>query len=656
MDLNSQLKRKSYRVNEETLVNLRKEYRLHYTHPVELHNTTDEDLLYFETSKFLFYGYKVESMMTSYDSDKYDEKKIASYLGIMMFYGGETYIGELNSSFKPHGEGMMFFSVGAVMRGYFIEGKAHGNALISLPSEVNVLARLDKGVIHKQLVKLDYKSNLVNYLKYVQGNFIEYEKESFIDEDLIAYIKDAMGNNIPPDHIKSYNDGSLYFGTFISSSDSLYYGFVKDGEPAGWGVIVDIATIVLNESKFIQESLSWRLSNYLNESESVAIGINQDGNMIFGLESQGVLYGELGVYIPAENRFQKAAIKEGLLEFEDEYFEGIPKNFVTNIYLEYLKNKRLPKRELNIVPIVFDLTYFNDLFFFYLYGHLKEKSREIFKDNLQLSQEGFFKNQANLDSNTYRKSDSIGNNLDFNNPINSEDMTIFELQSGIKARNIHSVQSEIKKGRMSNSGGLEYVTDRDHLQSFDNKLSMTTGMSEDPYRKKSSFSKVDRRISKTNSNVRDDNLIVIEELNEDFKKSRQSKDIKSAIATINKTLKTDLDDSSYQDRNVPNNTAPERSQKNNQSRQYRPNYEDDQWDISISTRYASPLVVENTKEIIHYDDTIEPQVAKQQKETPNPKYKEKSLIIEEIKAKMKYLLPPSYMKQLTKTNPKFFGS
>ena len=163
MDLNNQLRKRSYRIDEQTMDNLRKEYRLHYFHPNELYDKAEDDLLYFETSKFLFYGYAIDTNKTTYDSESRSGDELLHYLGIMMFYGGETYIGELNNSFRPHGEGMMFFSVGAVLRGFFEDGKLHGNALISMPFEVNVMARLDRGVIHKQLLKIDYKSNIVNY-------------------------------------------------------------------------------------------------------------------------------------------------------------------------------------------------------------------------------------------------------------------------------------------------------------------------------------------------------------------------------------------------------------------------------------------------------------------------------------------------------------
>lgn len=672
MDLDTHLKRKSNRPSETTLNNLRKEYRLHYFHPVELHNKTEDDLLYFETSKFLFYGYKIETMKTSYDSDGQSNEEMVSYVGIMMFFGGETYIGEINNNFRPHGEGMMFFSVGAVLRGFFEEGKAHGNALISLPFEVNILARLDRGIVHKQLIKIDYKSNLVNYLKYIQGNFVEYEKESFIDEELINHVRDSMGSNLVPDHMKSFSDDSLYFGTFICGSDSLYFGFIKNGKAIGWGVTVDISVLIMNESKYIQESISWRLTNNLDEHESIAVGINQDGNMIFGIESKGVLFGELGVFYPKENRFQKAIIKEGDLDFEPEYFEGIQKNFVTNIYLEYLKNKKFPKRELNIVPIVFDLTYFNDLFFFYLYGHLKEKTREIFKDNLQLSQEGFFKIPVGPDSNTNEISDSIGNNLDLKNRMGSEDMTLFELQSGQKNRILHGVQSEINRGTSPKSDSLKYTLEHDNSLSYNNKLSKTLGMNETEARKRSSFVKEDRRVAKTSHNVGHENLIVIEELNEEFRKSSKSREIKSIINNMSKEKPANLEDvNSFSDRNRNVEIKSEKLTRSIQSQLEKSRHDYNNYSkkdkslknqasdpkLTEDSKFTNEIEIENTKEIMKFDDTLfEPQNTNTGKETVTQKYKDKATITEELKAKFVFLLPPSSMRQLSEKNPKFFGS
>ena len=115
--------------------------------------------------------------------------------------------------------------------------------------------------------------------------------------------------------------------------------------------------------------------------------------MLYGVGKNLELMGGVGLYITSENRFEKAQCLSNLIYTVEGpfFFEGIPRNFIIDIFRFFLEHNKIEKKETFILPTVFDLTYFNEAFFFYLYGYLKSRLREFFPDNLEIVQPMFFK-------------------------------------------------------------------------------------------------------------------------------------------------------------------------------------------------------------------------------------------------------------------------
>lgn len=59
---------------------------------------------------------------------------------MMFFDTGEIYIGEFDSEYRFHGEGMFIFSVGSLLRGKFEHGKVDGCCFISFSKYQAALA------------------------------------------------------------------------------------------------------------------------------------------------------------------------------------------------------------------------------------------------------------------------------------------------------------------------------------------------------------------------------------------------------------------------------------------------------------------------------------------------------------------------------------
>lgn len=134
---------------------------------------------------------------------------------------------------------MIFFVVGATLKGSFYEGKVHSHALIAFPFDVYAHARFHKGVLNQQLVRIDPKTNTASFAKYTQGKLKELEKEEALSSLLESQIRNTYEVNPFPEPLRSFREeGVIYFGTFEHSDNQLYYGFAKDGLGIGWGILL----------------------------------------------------------------------------------------------------------------------------------------------------------------------------------------------------------------------------------------------------------------------------------------------------------------------------------------------------------------------------------------------------------------------------------
>ena len=94
-------------------------------------------------------------------SEKYNKEVFSEYVGLMIFLSGEVFVGEFSGGFKPNGEGMMFFVVGATLRGFFHEGKVHNSAIISLPFDVLIFGKFSKGVLNSEVTRIDARARKI---------------------------------------------------------------------------------------------------------------------------------------------------------------------------------------------------------------------------------------------------------------------------------------------------------------------------------------------------------------------------------------------------------------------------------------------------------------------------------------------------------------
>lgn len=86
-----------------------------------------------------------------------------SRVGLMIFREGVFYIGFFNENYRFEGEGLFFFSVGALLKGDFINGKVHGKALITLPSDILLLASFQNGKLVEQFDKLNLELKVLTH-------------------------------------------------------------------------------------------------------------------------------------------------------------------------------------------------------------------------------------------------------------------------------------------------------------------------------------------------------------------------------------------------------------------------------------------------------------------------------------------------------------
>ena len=81
-------------------------------------------------------------------------------------------------------------------------------------------------------------SREVEKMQYVMGEFKENLGVFDFEDASINNMIDKMSINLIPDEIKDYKQGSQQFGSFIIDQQSIYIGFIKDGEPFGWGIMI----------------------------------------------------------------------------------------------------------------------------------------------------------------------------------------------------------------------------------------------------------------------------------------------------------------------------------------------------------------------------------------------------------------------------------
>ena len=390
-------------LNQKIYALLQSEIRLQFFQSIEI-KKKENSLIYFKSPKFIFYGYKIESLKMTYDSNnEYEEYN--SHIGIMIFFSGEIYIGEFDENLFFNGEGLFFFSVGALVRGIFKKGKLDGKCLISFPFNVCILANFNNGILTQNLEKIDFNTNKLTKLKYALGQYKSVIEILDFDKNILEVIKDKMDYTMIPDNMDEFkNRDTNYFGSFLKD-DSLFFGFIKNGMPKGWGLKMQFGN---SETDFINlPEINWEMKNFdLEKNEDNFIISYFDKKMIYGINNNGDYNGEICVYYPEENKFEQLDLKNEKNVFgEKNEYEGIPKNFLTGLISNYFIDIDIEKKDINnIVSIIFNMQYFKEVIFFYLYGSLKRNVSNLFPDYIEIVTKSFF--LENLEKNNSSWTDS----------------------------------------------------------------------------------------------------------------------------------------------------------------------------------------------------------------------------------------------------------
>ena len=390
--------------NDKIYKILQNEIRLQFFQTIEI-KKKENSLIYFKSPKFIFYGYKLENLKMTYDSNNTQEE-YECHVGIMIFFSGEIYIGEFDKDLFFNGEGLFFFSVGALIRGIFKKGKIDGKSLISFPFNVCIIANFNNGILTQNLEKIDFNTNKLTKLKYAFGQYKSLIEVVDFRENIIELIKDKMDYTMIPENMDEFkNLNKNYFGTFLKE-DTLFFGFIKNGLPKGWGLKLQFGNSEVGLISFPE--INWELKNFdLKENEDNFVISYFDKKMIYGINNNGDYNGEICVYYPEENKFEKFDLKNKKNVFgEKSEFEGIPKNFLTDLVSNYFMNIDIEKKDINnIVSIIFNMQYFKEVIFFYLYGSLKRNVSNLFPDYIEIVTKSFFLENSEKNNNSWSDSD-----------------------------------------------------------------------------------------------------------------------------------------------------------------------------------------------------------------------------------------------------------
>lgn len=166
-------------------------------------------------------------------------------------------------------------------------------------------------------------------------------------------------------------------------------------------------------------------SDILKHDLKPILTLYRQSKLVFGFGNDECFFNNIGIYYPCENKFLEAKFETSKIYFspKDEPIEGIQKSFIPEMLKTYARSQKIKRVEDQTVSPIFNMTYFNDAFLFFLFGLLKVRAREFFPDNLHIIQPSFFKvpfdancsdngsmSQINLDINSKKAIDFIGMN------------------------------------------------------------------------------------------------------------------------------------------------------------------------------------------------------------------------------------------------------
>lgn len=161
----------------------------------------------------------------------------AIYVGFMIFKEGSFYVGYFNRNYKFEGEGMFFFSVGALIRGDFINGKIQGKALISLPNNILLIASFLHGKLVEEFGQLNQELRDLTQQQNQRDNPISHNGRVGLEKNILLTLREEFNNSRNIEDQQSFMKAQLSFGCFKEKlPKEIHIGFLKDAEPHGWGI------------------------------------------------------------------------------------------------------------------------------------------------------------------------------------------------------------------------------------------------------------------------------------------------------------------------------------------------------------------------------------------------------------------------------------
>jgi hypothetical protein len=147
------------------------------------------------------------------------------------------------------------------------------------------------------------------------------------------------------------------------------------------------------------------------EHTDIPIQVSVDReHIMYGQMNAGQMSSKIAIYYPHENKY---TFSENVSKNEENSmitFEGYQKDFFSDIWKKYLERLPVDFEAFYVQSLIFDMHFFNEALFFYLYGAFKFRSLQFFKDNFNIVQpdffwedpvkaEHYFKNRGSLEAN-----------------------------------------------------------------------------------------------------------------------------------------------------------------------------------------------------------------------------------------------------------------
>ena len=234
--------------------------------PSNMHSAPDYAALlrhFYITHNLVYFGPKHTKRVLSvqYPNCRYHGEVLQGQkegLGLAHFESGLTIFGEWKGDL-PHGDCMIVFPVGYVMRAKLEFGLLQGHSIITAPNKSIFLQTFQKGVLEgcHTVLKTD---GSVQLLQYQDGKFHKTIKSKVLDTQEESLVKDQIYNKLfKLDHeliqrIASVSETSIMtrrsettvkqsemmIGTFILEDQGVFFGVLDKFSPKGLGIYIGL--------------------------------------------------------------------------------------------------------------------------------------------------------------------------------------------------------------------------------------------------------------------------------------------------------------------------------------------------------------------------------------------------------------------------------